>query len=94
MLAEDLLLLLFDDETGRGQVDATRMDLGLAGAVLVVLVEAERVRISEPGEDVKAGRVVVVNHNPTGDVVLDDALAQISERRPAKPESVIPKIKG
>lgn len=93
MLAEDLLLLLTDDATGRSLVDTTRLDLALGGAILVGLTAAGRIRITGPGEDVRAGRVVVEDPAPTGDPVLDDGLGLVvASRRPPKPESLVPRL--
>ncbi len=92
MLAEDLLLLLTDDTTGRPLVDTTRLDLALAGAVLVELTERGHVGLSEPGGEVKPGRVVVTNAGLTLDSLLDDAMQRISARKPVKPESVLPRL--
>ena len=70
-LAEDLLLLLLDDESGRSVVDGTRRDYAVAGAVLVELARLGRVSPAEPGDDAKEGYAVVREGSPTGDPVLD-----------------------
>ena len=80
MLPEDLLLLLIDDESGRALVDGTRLDLALAGAVLLELAERGHVGLSEPGGEVKPGRVVVTRAGLTLDPVLDDAMEHITGR--------------
>ncbi len=89
LLAEDLLLLLTDDQSGKASLDVTRVDLGLAGAVLVELVTRERVAIAQPGGPVKAGRVVVVDGSPTGDGILDEGLRRIATGKPRKPEHLL-----
>ncbi|MBB2924538.1 GPP34 family phosphoprotein [Cellulomonas cellasea] len=92
ILAEDVLLLLTDDVTGKPVVDTTRLDLALAGAVLLDLATAGRVDVSGPGEPVKPGRVVVRDPRPTGDGVLDEGLRRISAKGPRKPASVVPEL--
>ena len=61
LMAEEVLLLLVDDRTGRFLVDSTRLDNVLAGAVLVELVTIERV--------VQPGRV---DQKPAGSVVNEE----------------------
>ena len=75
LMAEEVLLLLVNDRTGRFLVDSTRLDNVLAGAVLVELVTTERVGFPPAGGGVKRGRMVVVDPTPLGDPVLDGALA-------------------
>jgi hypothetical protein len=92
-MAEEVLLLLVDDRTGRFLVDSTRLDNVLAGAVLVELVTIERVGFPPAGGGVKRGRMVVVDPTPLGDPVLDGALATVAAGRPAKPEQLIAKVR-
>lgn len=89
LLAEDLLLLLTDDESGKRQADTTRLDLALAGAVLLDLVELGRLDISGAGEEVKEGRLVVRNAAATDHPVLDLALERVAGRRPQKPAHIL-----
>jgi Golgi phosphoprotein 3 (GPP34) len=89
VLAEDLLLLLTDDASGKPLLDSTKLDLALAGAVLVELTEAGRIGVAEPGGTVRAGRVVVLDPTPTGDPLLDLPLQRIADRRPAKPQDLL-----
>jgi len=92
ILSEDVLLLLIDDASGKFVVDKTRLDLALAGGVLLDLATLGRVDVTGPGEQVKAGRLVVRDAGPTDDPVLDEALRRIGELGPKKPESVVPKL--
>lgn len=92
LLAEDLLLLLTDDTTGKPVVDGTKLDLALAGAVLLDLATAGRLEVSEPGGSMKPGRVAVLSSQPTGDDVLDEGLRRIEAKRPQKPQSVLPAL--
>ena len=93
LLAEDVLLLLTDDATGKPAIDSTTMELGLAGAVLLELAALGHVDIAGPGEAVKPGRVVVRRPAPTGDLLLDAALARIEGDSPRKPDAVLGKLK-
>jgi hypothetical protein len=93
VIAEDVLLLLVDDRTGRFLVDSTKLDNVLAGAVLVELVTIERVGFPPAGGGVRRGRMVVVNPTPPGDPVLDRALATVAASRPARPEKLIAKLR-
>lgn len=89
LLAEDLLLLLTDDASGRGVVDSQKTDLGLAGAVLLELAERGRVEVSGAGGPVRAGRLLVRDGAPTGDAVLDEALRRIQAKGPKKPKDLL-----
>lgn len=93
ILAEEILLLLTDDATGKSVVDSARLDLVLAGALLLDLAVAGRVDVAGPGEQVKAGRLVVRDARPVGDPVLDAALSRIVAAGPKKPENVLPSLK-
>ena len=77
ILAEDLLLLLYDDDSGRPVVDGTKVDFGLAGAVLLDLALQGRVAVAAKGERVRQGRLYVTDHESLGDPILDEALAGI-----------------
>jgi hypothetical protein len=90
ILADDLLLLLTDDVSGKPVIDGTRLDLALAGAVLLDLATAGRVDVAGPGEPVKAGRLVVRDPRSTDDPVLDEGLRRIATMAPKKPENVVP----
>lgn len=78
LLAEELLLFCLDPETGRRTVAKTKLEPGLAGALVAELVLAERVGV-DPGTlgRWRASRVRVVSEEPTDDVELDRALAAI-----------------
>lgn len=91
LLAEDVLLLLIDDATGKVLLDRTRLDRVLAGAVLVELAFAERVAPAPPGGPVKAGRIVVLDRRPLGNGILDEALARL-DGKPARPARAVEKL--
>jgi Golgi phosphoprotein 3 (GPP34) len=82
LLAEDLLLLLTDDDTGKLQVSGYEIDIALAGAQLIDLSLAGRVELEDK-------RVVLRDPSPTGDDVLDGALAVAQRRTGKKPGSLI-----
>jgi hypothetical protein len=92
LFAEDLLLLLTDDESGKRAVDTTRLDLALAGAVVLELVELGRLDLSGPGEEARAGRLVVRDDSPTGRPVLDTALERLGRSRPQKPQQALQRL--
>lgn len=81
LIAEDLLLLLLDDATGKPLLDSTRLDRALAGAVLLELALAERVG---PPVDARYGRdrISVVDRRATEDPLLDGALSRLDTTRP------------
>ena len=87
LLAEELLLLALDDETGKNRVSS--IDLGLAGAVLIELALLERVRVAERGESIRAGRLVVTPGPAPANPVLARGLEVVTEREGRKPEHVL-----
>jgi hypothetical protein len=82
-LAEDLVLLLLDDESGRSTVDLGRRHRAVGSAVLVDLVRAGHVSIAVTGDAREARVVVADNAGATGDGALDIALAKLGDK-PAK----------
>ncbi|MDH6280887.1 GOLPH3/VPS74 family protein [Prescottella agglutinans] len=93
LIAEDLLLLLLDDESGGPVVDGTRLPRVLAGAVLIELALDGYVTPAQDGEDVKKGRLAVRQEATPGDPILARAVEVIREsRRPMKPETAIEKL--
>jgi hypothetical protein len=84
-LADELLLLAYSDD-GTAAVSRYALDLGLGGAVLLELALAERF-------DVRDGRIAVADPSPTGDPVLDDALARVgADRKGRKPRDWVKKL--
>jgi hypothetical protein len=98
LLAEDLLLVLTDDTSGRLSTLAKKVEIMLAGASLVELALMGRVNISRAVEPVRfigipwdkrnTDRLVVSDPSATGDAVLDAAL-QIAIRGEGKLSCVI-----
>lgn len=91
LIAEDLLLLLLNDETGKFLVDSTRLDRVLAGGLLVELALAGRVTPAAEGEAVKKGRLVARDGAPTGDELLDRTLSRLAAK-PVKPERAVEQL--
>lgn len=89
LIAEDLLLLFYDDESGRASFDGTKVGYALAGAVLVELSMLGKVGIAERGEAVRTGRIMVRDETPTGDDVLDTGLKRLAHRTGQKPKGVL-----
>jgi hypothetical protein len=83
LLAEDLLLLLTNDTTGKLLLPAEQVDIALGGANLLELTLLERVGL----DDWK--RVVVYDRSSTGDPILDGALGVIGTRQGRKPKAVV-----
>lgn len=87
LTAEELLLLSFDDETGRPTVSGQTSDPALGGALLVDLGLMERIGITPDSAGLnKRRRVTVTSAKPTDDGKLDLALDEIvaHEGRPVK----------
>jgi hypothetical protein len=85
LIAEDLLLLLTDDDSGTAAA-SIRVDLGLAGALLAELVLLNRVDLAADGERVRKGRLVVRDPSPTEDDLLDTALERLANHEGRRPE--------
>lgn len=88
-LAEDLLLLVTDDTSGRLSAPAAQVDAGLGGANLVELTLLNKVDLSGDGDQGKPGRIIVRDPSPAGDEVLDAALEILITRQGSKPSTVI-----
>jgi hypothetical protein len=89
LLAEDVLLLLTDDASGKATVDGTRLDLVLAGAVLLDLAMRHRVEVTAPGHPAGKGRVVVVDRSTTGDALLDAVLVRVGDHKPRRAKDLL-----
>lgn len=92
LIAEDLLLLLTDDRTGKLAGSATQVDVALGGALLIELTLTGRVDLAGPDEEVRQGRLVVRDGSPTDDPLLDEALATVSAKQGKKPAQVVPQL--
>lgn len=82
-LVDELLLLAYDDTSGRDRT--TFLELGLGGAILLELTMAERV-------DIVDGKVRVVDASPTDDKLLNEVLRRIHEDKPRRPQTVVQRV--
>lgn len=85
-LAEELLLLAYDDETGKATTSRIGLDLGMAAAVLVELALAGRIAYAD-------GNLTVVDPTPTGAATPDDVLARINSDTPHSPASWVQRLR-
>ncbi|WP_197523028.1 GOLPH3/VPS74 family protein [Actinokineospora pegani] len=92
LIAEDLLLLLLDDESGRVKPAGTQVDTGLAGAVLVELAGLGLVDVAGEGAPAKKGRVVRRPGSPPEHQVLRGCYARIAEWEGREPGPVLAKL--
>jgi Golgi phosphoprotein 3 GPP34 len=89
LLAEELLLLVTDDASGRLAVPGTQVDVALGGANLLELTLMHKVDLSGPGDEGQPGRIIIRDPSPAGDEVLDTALATIIAHQGQRPSAVI-----
>ncbi|MFI5697126.1 GPP34 family phosphoprotein [Kribbella sp. NPDC051586] len=89
LIAEDLLLLLYDDQTGKPIAGSPGLDYALAGAVLIELTLQGKLDITSQGSGEKPGRLKVVNGAPTGDPILDERLSYVFGKPGKKPKDQI-----
>jgi hypothetical protein len=89
LLAEDLLLLVTDDASGRLAASGSQVDAGLGGANLVELTLLGKVDITGEQDQGRPGRIIVRDPAPPEDDVLDAALETLAARQGSKPSAVI-----
>ncbi|OKI42218.1 GOLPH3/VPS74 family protein [Micromonospora sp. CB01531] len=85
-LAEELLLLAYDDETGKATMPRISLDLGMAAAVLVELALAGRIAYAD-------GSLAVIDPAPTGEPIADEVLARIAADTPHSPSSWVQRLR-
>ncbi|WP_305785035.1 GOLPH3/VPS74 family protein [Symbioplanes lichenis] len=85
-LAEELLLLAYDDRTGKATGSRIGLDLGMAAAVLVDLALAGRVAYV-------AGNLVVNDPTPTGDPIADRILEKAAADDPHTPAQWVQRLR-
>ena len=78
LIAEDLLLLLLDDESGKPQT--SQLQVALGGAILVELALNEAVIVEEKSSMWRTAKVRVAPAADSPDPVLRDALALVAEK--------------
>lgn len=86
MLPEDLMLLFIDQQTGRLVVNSTALDNGLAGAVLIELVNSGHVAFQPGGK-----KLQVVDPTPMNDLVLREAIGRLT--KPMPPQSAVERVR-
>lgn len=89
LIAEDLLLLLTDDDTGRLYAPGAQVDPALAGANLVELTMMGKVDLTTAWDQGKSRRIVVRDPAAVGDEVLDAALGILMTRQGSKPSAAV-----
>lgn len=89
LIAEDFLLLLTEDRTGRTQAPGDQLEMALGGATLIDLALLNKIGLTGAGDEGKPGRVIVRDHTPTGDAVLDHALEIASAHEGKRPATLI-----
>jgi len=89
LLAEDLLLLVTDDASGRLSAPADRVAAGLGGANLVELTLANKVDLTGEQDPGRPGRIIVRDPSPPGDAILDTALETVTAYQGKRPSAVI-----
>ncbi|MFI7664477.1 GPP34 family phosphoprotein [Nocardia sp. NPDC049526] len=99
LLAEDLLWLTLDDDTGELLVDKQSLARALAGALLIDLAAPDRfpplVRVTRPGEPMRQTGLVVPEADKPGSPRADPVLAhsvELLRQRPFTPEQAIHKL--
>jgi hypothetical protein len=85
-LAEELLLLAYDDDSGRATGSQIGLDLGMAAAVLVELALS--------GKIVYVDRMIMVRDaTPTGVSIVDEVLARVAADTPHTPQSWLQRLR-
>ncbi len=85
LLAEDLLLPVTDDASGRWSAPAAQVDAGLGGANLVEITLRNKVGLTGEQDQGKPGQIIVRDPSPAGDAVLDAALEILIAHQGKKP---------
>jgi hypothetical protein len=85
-LAEELLLLAYDDQTGKATGSRIGLDLGMAAAVMVDLALAGRVAYFD-------GYLKVVSAEPIGDPIADAVLAKAAADEPHTPAQWLQRLR-
>ncbi|OLT41580.1 hypothetical protein BJF85_23775 [Saccharomonospora sp. CUA-673] len=92
LIAEDLLLLEFDDTEGKPVAGIENLDQAVGGAFLLELTLLGRVDLTGEADEGKPGRIVVRDATPVGNVELDGALEALREVEGAKPKDAVARL--
>lgn len=79
LIAEDLLLLLLDDDKGT-LAHSDKIQPLLGGALLIELALAERIEVAEKTGRWSTAKVAVIDGPPVDEPLLDGAIATIGEK--------------
>ena len=82
LIAEDLLLLLLDDQSGKP--NTSHLDLALGGAVLVDLALGGLVEVASHGSLLGSAKLRRAPGAMVGDRILAGALGAVAENKPAQ----------
>lgn len=95
LIAEELLLLCLDDDTGRRMMGKESLAPALGGALLVELALRERIGITphEAGRQ-QRGRVQVISTTPTDHPELDAALGYLADREGIRVKDLLSEFSG
>src|SRR3954452_22750434 len=85
-LAEELLLLAYDDQTGKATGSRIGLDLGMSAAVLVDLALAGRIAYVD-------GYLKVIDPTPIGDPIADAVLAKAAADDPHTPAQWLQRLR-
>ncbi|GIE99128.1 GOLPH3/VPS74 family protein [Paractinoplanes rishiriensis] len=85
-LAEELLLLAYDDQTGKATGSRIGLDLGMSAAVLVDLALAGRVAYVD-------GYLKIIDATPIGEPIADAVLAKAAEDEPHTPAQWLQRLR-
>lgn len=87
-LSEEILLLAFDNESGRPlPLPERALDIALAAAVVMGLHNEKRIEVAPP-------TVSVADPSPTGDRIFDEILKDIEKHPQSKLSGHIHRISG
>jgi len=85
LIAEELVLLARDDETGRKKISKDKLEPAIGGALVAELALLERIGIT-PHEDgwSRRGRITITSMKPTDDPDLDLMLQRLAAKEGKK----------
>ena len=94
LIAEELLLLSIDDETGKNALlRSDKIAPALGGALLVELALMERIGVTPDSDGWRRrGRVTITSTTPTDDEELDNLMAVLDRREGAKVKDLISQL--
>lgn len=90
-IAEDVLLLLLDNASAQPALDHERCDRVLAGAMLLDLAFACRIRPAVPGDPVAEGRLLALAGGGPVDAIGEPAL-RLLQQRPLTASAAVSKL--